>query len=162
MACWLEVMRQVVQSQPQRDVIFVATSGHEIGLPGVETFLKARPGLEKGALGWVHFGANIGAVPDAPPQYAASDRDLERSAGEALREAGAASASLSPTMVGAESNLITSRGAHCLAMVGGAYALFHREADRWPSTIDVDTIARCANAFGRVAVDLATSRETVA
>jgi len=62
-------------------------------------------------------------------------------------------------MVGAESNLITSRGARCLAMVGGAYALFHREADRWPSTIDVETIARCANAFGRVAASLASSND---
>ena len=160
-AAWLEVVRSMADVEPERDVLFVATSGHEIGLPGVETFLKARPGLEEGARGWVHFGANIGAVPDAPPRYAASDRGLERSAGEALREAGAGSASLSPTMVGAESNLITSRGARCLAMVGGAYALFHREADRWPSTIDVETIARCANAFATVAVDLATSPPTV-
>ena len=100
-AVWLEVMRAMAGVEPVRDVLFVATSGHEIGLPGVETFLKARPGLEKRAHGWVHFGANVGAVPDAPPQYAASDRDLERSAREALREAGLGSASLSPTMVGA-------------------------------------------------------------
>ena len=156
-AVWLEVMRSMAGVEPVRDVLFVATSGHEIGLPGVETFLKARPGLEKRAHGWVHFGANVGAVPDAPPQYAASDRDLERSAREALREAGLGSASLSPTMVGAESNLITSRGARCVAMVGSTYTLFHREADRWPSTIDVERIARCANAFTNVAAALASS-----
>ena len=74
-----------------------------------------------------------------------------------MREAGLGAASLSPTMVGAESNLITSRGSRCVAMVGGDYALFHREADRWPSTIDVETIARCANAFTNVAATLASS-----
>ncbi len=34
-ACWLEVMRAMAGSVPARGVLFVATTGHEIGLPGI-------------------------------------------------------------------------------------------------------------------------------
>jgi hypothetical protein len=57
-------------------------------------------------------------------------------------------------MLGAESKLIDSRGARCVAVVGSPYSLFHREADRWPSGIDVDEIARCANAYSALAIHL--------
>ena len=156
-ACWLEVMRSMAAADPARDVLFVATSGHEIGLPGIEAFLKERPGILAGAESWVHFGANIGATPGVGPRYAASDEGLREAAGKALREAGALSAEPSDAMVGAESNLITSRGARCAAMVGGDYSLFHREADRWPSAIDVDAVACCAAGFARVVLDAASS-----
>ncbi len=35
-------------------------------------------------------------------------------------------------------------------MVGGPYDLFHREADRWPTAIDPEGIARCAAGFARL------------
>ena len=150
-AAWLEVMRSMAKTESERDALFVATSGHEIGLPGIETFLGARSGIVTDAPGWVHFGANIGASPDATLRYSASDKELRWIARKALNEAGVGSAEPSNAMIGAESRLVSSRGARCVAMVGGHYLLFHREADRWPSTIDVDTIARCANAFAAVA-----------
>jgi hypothetical protein len=150
-AAWLEVARSMAETEPERDALFVATGGHEIGLRGIETFLEARPGIARDARGWVHFGANIGASPDAALRYSASDDELRGIAREALNQAGVGSAEPSNAMVGAESGLVASRGARCVDMVGGHYRLFHREADRWPSTIDVDTIARCANAFAAVA-----------
>ncbi|MCH8927030.1 MAG: hypothetical protein IH924_12995, partial [Proteobacteria bacterium] len=48
-AAWLEVMRSMAETKPERDVLFVATSGHEIGLPGIEKFLGARPGIVRNA-----------------------------------------------------------------------------------------------------------------
>ena len=156
-ACWLEVIRSMSAADRLRDVLFVSTSGHEIGLPGIEAFEKARPGILTGAWSWVHFGANIGATPASGPRYAATNDGLREAARKALAEAGAESAELSEAMVGAESNFVSDRGARCTAMVGGGYPLFHREADRWPSAIDVDAIARCANAFARVALDAASS-----
>ena len=155
-AAWLEVMRSMAETEPERDALFVATSGHEIGLPGIEKFLGARPGIVRDARAWVHFGANIGASPDATLRHSASDEELGGIARKALNEAGVGSAEPSKAMVGAESRLVSSRRARCAAMVGGHYRLFHREADRWPSTIDVDTIARCANAFAAVASNLAS------
>ena len=155
-ACWLEVMRSMGEAQPARDVVFVSTTGHEIGLPGIEAFLEERPGILTDARLWVHFGANIGATPNVGPVYAGTEVGLREAAGRALGEAGAETAEPSDSMVGAESNLISSRGARCVAMVGGAYALFHREADRWPSAIDTGAIARCADGFARIALDAAS------
>jgi len=146
----------MAESEPKRDVMFVATSGHEIGLPGIESFLDRRPGLEKDARTWVHFGANIGASKGACLRYSASDEHLMGLAEGALGEAGSGSAEPEPrgTVIGAEARLIYSRGARCVTVLGSPYSLFHREADRWPSGIDVDAIARCANAFSALAIDL--------
>ena len=157
-ACWLEVMRAMAGSGPARGVLFVSTTGHEIGLPGIEAFLRERPAVLTGARLWVHFGANIGATPHVGPLYAATGDRLLEVAGEALGAAGAAAAEPSDAMVGAESSLMAAKGAHCVAMVGGPYDLFHREADRWPGSIDPEGIARCAAAFGRVAMDAASDR----
>ena len=157
-ACWLEVMRAVAGSGPARDVLFVSTTGHEIGLLGIEAYLKGRPAVLTGARLWVHFGANIGATPHVGPLYAATDDTLREVARKALGEAGAVAAAPSDAMVGAESSLIAARGARCVAMVGGPYDLFHREADRWPASIDPENIARCANGFARIAIDAASER----
>ena len=155
-ACWLEVMRSMAGSGPARGVLFVSTTGHEIGLLGIEAFLRERPAVLTGARLWVHFGANIGATPHVGPLYATTDDKLREVAREALGEAGAVSAVPSDRMVGAESNLIAARGARCVAMVGGPYDLFHRSADRWPTSIDPEGIARCANGFARIAMDAAS------
>ena len=151
-ACWLEVMRAMAGSGPARNVLFVSTTGHEIGLLGIEAFLRRRPEVLTGARLWVHFGANIGATPHVGPLYAATDHELREVAREALGTAGAVAAEPSDRMVGAESSLMAARGARCVAMVGGPYELFHREADRWPASIDLEGIARCANGFARIAM----------
>ena len=156
-ACWLEVMRAMAGSGPARDVLFVSTTGHEIGLLGIEAYLKRRPAVLTGARLWVHFGANIGATPRVGPLYAATGDRLREEAREALGAAGAGSAEPSAAMVGAESSLIAARGARCVAMVGGPYGLFHREADRWPASIDPEGIARCANGFARLAIEAASA-----
>jgi hypothetical protein len=39
LACWLEVTRLVRDARPARDVLFVASSGHEIGYRGIEVFI---------------------------------------------------------------------------------------------------------------------------
>ena len=157
-ACWLEVMRAMAGSAPDRDVLFVSTTGHEIGLPGIEAFLRAHPAALTGARLWVHFGANIGATPRVGPLYAATDDTLREAARKALGDAGAASAEPAARMVGAESSLIAARGARCVAMVGGPFDLFHRQADRWPGSIDTEAIARYAHGFGRLAMDAASAR----
>ena len=68
-------------SGPSRGVLFVATTGHEIGLPGIEAFLGARPAVLTGARLWVHFGANLGATPHVGPRYAATDEELRSGQG---------------------------------------------------------------------------------
>jgi hypothetical protein len=61
LACWLEIMRTTHRARPVRDVLFVASSGHELGHLGIVVFIERRPGLVPGAKAWIHLGANVGS-----------------------------------------------------------------------------------------------------
>lgn len=41
-ACWLEVMRAMSRTKPVREVLFVASSGHELGQLGIEIYAERR------------------------------------------------------------------------------------------------------------------------
>lgn len=155
-AGWLEVMRRLSELDRARDVTFVATTGHELGLLGVHKFLESREGLVRGAEAWIHFGASIGAAVGAGARLGAPDAALENAAQKALKRRGAPD---TPTagdgvMVGAESNVVHALGARCVAMAGG-HAFFHMRSDRWPAAVDVGAVAAYANAFADVAAEIA-------
>jgi hypothetical protein len=58
-AAWLEMMRAISGAGAERDVIFTANTGHELGHIGLDHFLDAREALVKGAHMWIHLGANF-------------------------------------------------------------------------------------------------------
>ncbi len=153
-AGWLEVMRRLSDSDRDRDVTFVATTGHELGLLGVHRFLESRASLVKGAEAWIHFGASIGAAVDAGVRLGAGDETLASAAQKALKRRGAPDTPTAGEMVGAESNVVHALGARCVAMAGG-HAFFHMRSDRWPGAVDVTAVAAYANAFADVAVEIA-------
>ncbi len=158
LACWLELMRAVSETTPRRDVIFLATSAHELGLMGIHSFLERRSGIETGAFAWVHFGANIGGALDPNACFSATDDDLEERTSAVLQRSGGnpAEAAARGVTVGAESQVIASLGGRVTAMVGGN-PLFHLESDRWPGAVDVDAVARFATAYSNLAIELAGS-----
>src|SRR5687767_13661466 len=78
-ACWLELMRMLHTAQPARDVLFVASSGHELGHLGIDAFVDRRPGIVSKTVGWIHLGANIGAAMRSSGTVQAPDDDPERS-----------------------------------------------------------------------------------
>ena len=89
LACWLEAIRVLGASRPARDCFFVALSGHELGLLGIEAYIKNRPDLVKRAHAWIFFGSDIGS-PHQPNVVHASDDALERWALAALEKEGLA------------------------------------------------------------------------
>jgi Zn-dependent M28 family amino/carboxypeptidase len=60
LACWLEAIRILAAGKPARDFFFVALSGHELGLLGIEAYQKRRGDLVKRAHAWIFFGSDIG------------------------------------------------------------------------------------------------------
>jgi hypothetical protein len=60
-ALFVEIMRSISASNPQRDVYFTANSGHELGHLGLQQFIRNHPGLVKNAHMWIHLGANFTA-----------------------------------------------------------------------------------------------------
>ncbi|MAF38962.1 MAG: hypothetical protein CL696_08830 [Chloroflexi bacterium] len=154
LACWLEVVRHVVSSRPGRDVIFVATSAHELGLLGLDNFLGRRPGLAERAHVWLHFGADVGLE----SQVSFTDDELKSQTLTALEDAGASPVTHAPygTTVGAESLVVAGLGGRVVALIGHS-ALFHLESDRWAQGFDTDSIGRFANAFANLALQLSKS-----
>src|SRR5580692_5775898 len=151
--CWLEVMRALQETPGERDVIFVASSGHELGHIGLDNFLKRRPELITQAT-WLHFGANIGAADSKLTLQSPLD-DLRELAQQEMTRAAQPIAGFSPKthVPFGESRAIHRAGGRYLTLIG-SNALFHLPQDRWPAAVDVAAVARTATACARIAVAL--------
>lgn len=154
--CWLELIRNLKATAINRDVLFVASSGHEIGHMGVVAYINNRPGLAKQARAWLHFGANIGAAQDPANNVQTSDDDLQTLQTNGMKSAGLAVSRVIPhnRMPGGESREIFKIGGRFMSLTGGN-GLFHNPLDRGPAAIDAGVIARFAAVFTEIAGQLA-------
>lgn len=156
LACWLEAVRAVAATRPQRTVRFVASSGHELGHLGLHSYLDRDPAVASGALVWVHLGANIGAS-TGDTGLTASDSRLSAAAVSALapyaldriRQAPAA-------QVGGEAATIGAKGGRFISFIG-RNDWFHHPGDVWPDVVDIGMVARFARAAGDLTLALANS-----
>ena len=155
-ACWLELMRTLRDSKPARDVIFVASSGHELGQRGIEIFVERRPELMKHSRAWIHFGANVGAAQEPGNNIQASDDDMEAIEAKSMLAAGLTIDRRVPrgTVPSGEAGVVHRGGGRYLSLIGRS-ALFHNVADRGPEAVDVAMIARIAMVFTGIARELA-------
>jgi hypothetical protein len=147
LACWLEAMRAVALVRPDRTVRFIASSGHELGHIGLESFLHDEPGLIKGAAAWVHLGANIGAKDGRLRLQAATD-ELETLALEAFEKSGAVADTRG------EARNIHVGGGRYVSLLGTNNPLFHNPLDLWPYAVDVDAAERYAAATVEIVLRL--------
>lgn len=181
-ACWLELMRTLRGQQPIRDVLFVASSGHELGHLGIDEFVDRRPGIVPQSVGWMHLGANIGAatlpamtVPasDESPErrhatpvmgsgntIQASDDEFEAVLSRAMMSEDLGIARRNPrgTVPGGEAETVHRGGGRYLSVIG-SNALFHNPADRGPNSVNLAVIARFTKAFATVAAVLLSRPE---
>jgi hypothetical protein len=179
LACWLELMRILRQAKPARDVVFVASSGHELGHLGINAFVDRRPGIVSSSLGWIHLGANIGAAmradarlhpPDTtrgvPPgaslalaggnRVQASDDEMERMLAQAMASTGLTIDVRMPrNQVPAGEAEIVHRGGGRYVSVIGSSVMFHNPSDRGPGVIDARAIGAFVEALAIVAKTLA-------
>jgi hypothetical protein len=173
-ACWLELMRTLHARRPPRDVVFVASSGHELGHLGIDAFVARRPAIVSKSAGWIHLGANIGAavVPgaaaaatDESPErrhatpvmrqgttIQASDDEFEAILARAMESARLPIGRRNPrgTVPGGEAEVV-HRGGGRYASVIGSNALFHNPADHGAAAVNVDEIARFTTVIAAVA-----------
>jgi hypothetical protein len=173
-ACWLELMRVLTRPAPARDVVFVASSGHELGHLGIDTFAERRPGIVPDSVGWIHLGANIGAAIPAgttPPAaeetperrhatpvtargttIQASDDESEALLARAMGESDLGIGRRNPrgTVPGGEAEVVHRGGGRYVSVIG-TNAFFHNPADRGPEVVNVDEIARFVRALADVA-----------
>ena len=150
LACWLEIMRAVRDARPVRDVLFVASSGHELGHLGLDAFIERRPGLVPAAKAWIHLGANIGAAQGPANILQASDDEMESMMAEAMTEAGLRIDRRHPRGVEplGEARNIHRGGGRFISIIG-KNDLFHSPDDRGPDVVDLDVIERFADGVCR-------------
>ncbi len=139
-ALWLELIRHLRLEQPRRDVLFLATTAHELGYLGIRRLLEREAPLATRPLVWVHLGANIGA---------AGAGLVVRSCDEALLQRARDTATVVPALearfqasapaVG-EASVLAEFGGTWLSLIGAGYPLFHSTNDRWPGSLDRDAM----------------------
>jgi hypothetical protein len=151
-ACWLEVMRALRTAEPTRTVLFVASSGHELGHLGINAFVDRRPGIVPKTVGWMHFGANIGAATDPGNALQASDDEFDAIVSRAMTVSGLSVDRRIPrgTIPGGEAEVVHRGGGRYVSIIG-RNALFHNSEDRGPETVSLAAIAKFSTAFITVA-----------
>jgi len=152
-AVWLAVARGLVgHPGRRRDVVFVATSGHELGYMGIEDLLQRRPELAK-AHTWIHLGASIGAAINPTLGLRASDETLRQLAVGALERTAAPPLNLLPAGAApvGEAETVAKLGGRYISLAGG-HSFFHTPEDR-PDKVSGEATAQYAAAV----LDLARS-----
>ncbi len=152
-AAWLEIAAALRAAPARRPVVFIASSGHELGHLGLRAFLVAHPDLAAGAHAWLHLGANFaaqGGPAEAPVLLQASQPEYVKLAQGALRAAGQAADQVAPA--GApplgEAREIAARP--YISLLGGS-PRFHTASDRWPDAVDLGKAARLAQGLAAIA-----------
>ncbi len=145
LACWLEIMRAMRDARPARDVLFVASSGHELGHLGLDTFMERRPGLVPAAKAWIHLGANIGAAQGPGNNLQASDDEMESMMAEAMTKAGLRIDRRLPrgAVPRGEAENVHRGGGRYVSIIGNN-DLFHNTIDRGVDAVDLNVIERFA------------------
>jgi len=158
LACWLEIMRALRAAKPTRDVLFVASSGHELGHLGLDHFIEQRPGLVQAAKAWIHLGANTGAAQGPGHTLQASDDAMETMMAEAMTKAGLRIDRRHPrgAMARGEAENIHRGNGRYISIIGNN-DLFHNTSDRGADTVDLQVIERFAGAFATVTTSLASA-----
>ena len=156
-ALWLALIRHFAAVPPLRTVLFVATSGHELGHLGLDSFLADNAALGSGAHAWIHLGANF-ATRSGRVRLQASDADLLGLARRSMDDADAAPDDITPLeqRPGGEARNIYDAGGRYVSFLG-TNPWFHHRDDRWPATVDVDKTARLAVAMRTIAARLAAA-----
>jgi hypothetical protein len=151
-ACWLEVMRALKSSPPKRTLMFVASSGHELGHLGINAFIDKRPGIVKQAVAGMHFGANIGAGTDPTNTLQASDDELDAMLTKVLTANGLTvdRRARRGAVPGGEAEAVHRGGGRYVSIIGGN-ELFHNLEDRGPKAVNPVSIAKFAAAFSEIA-----------
>lgn len=153
-AAWLASIRELANFRPERDVIFTANTGHELGHVGLEYFLSQNPGLARDAHAWIHLGANF-ASNGSQIRMQYSNELLRSKFVECLtiNEVEIASEVGGNIRPGGEARNIYDAGGTYVSLLG-SNSLFHHPDDRMSNNVDLLAAERTRNAVVALAKEL--------
>jgi hypothetical protein len=153
LAALLEIARALYDAPPRRDVVLVASSGHELGHLGLHAYLSAHSALAT-AHAWLHLGANFAAARGEVFVQTSSDEMASLA-----RETFGAAGRPPDRIVGPETpplGEVREVASRPYFSVLGTNAYFHAPDDRWPYAVDLEKTARLCHALTLVARRLAS------
>ena len=153
-ALFLEMMRSISVSNPQRDVYFTANSGHELGHLGLHQFIHNHPGLVENAHMWIHLGANFAARGAAILlQYSSeANRTLTHKHLGQYGLGAAIETPISERPLGEARNIYDGSGEFISLLANNP--LFHHPDDTWPNAIDIPATVAWTRAFTALVAEI--------
>ncbi len=155
-AAFFEIMKQVRESGTDRDVIFTANSGHELDHLGLDLYLHENADLIKGAVAWIHLGANFATNRGSRIILQFSDDAIKSVALDCAAESDATidiQWPIGTRPLGEARNIFDGHGR--FVSILGANDWFHHPADVWPDAVDLETTRIWVDVFTRLALRLA-------
>jgi hypothetical protein len=159
-AAWLEMIRAISASGADRDVIFTANTGHELGHIGLDHYLDSRRALIKDAAMWIHLGANFATAVSPGIAVQSSDEQARKLAFDTLSQHQLKPDGETPPgqrPLGEARNIYDGAGRYISLL--GRNGLFHHPSDTWPGAVDLEKTNRWVGAFTEIAVKLSQSRD---
>lgn len=161
LACWLQTIATAAAQRPRRPMLFLASSGHELGHLGLEAFLHEHAALVRGAHAWIHLGASIGAAADGVTpvgvRLQASSDEMAAVMAAALTATGAPMTDPLPRgrVPAGEARNLHLGDARYVSLLGQGNRWFHHRDDRYPRAVSASWVARYASAVANAALELA-------
>ena len=146
LAIWHECIHDLAANQPKRNVLFAATTGHELGHLGLKSIVSEQPELVRTAHAWVHLGANFVAVSSKIRMQASNDEMLKLGR-EHLRQAGITLAGITPPSVrpgGEARDIFDGRGRYISFL--GSNHWFHHPIDRLDFNVNIESLVKMRRA----------------
>jgi hypothetical protein len=152
-AAWLEMMRAISEDGADRDVVFTANTGHELGHIGLDHYLDARKALVKGAYFWIHLGANFATAVSPGIGIQTSDEEARQLTLNVLSQSNLkpdAETKPGQRPFGEARNIYDGGGRYISVL--GRNGLFHHPTDTWPDAVDLEKTTRWVAAFADIAL----------
>ena len=150
------MIKLVSEQGTKRDVIFAATTGHELSHLGLDFFLVQAEELVRSAHMWIHLGANFAAKQPPAIRLQFSDDAARQSLQSILQRKALTPATTTPRgqRPGGEARNIHDGGGRYISILA-SNPLFHHPADIWPDAVDLAQTTGWIEAFCDLALQLA-------
>ena len=156
-AILLEIMLNFYSNTPSRDIIFLLTSGHELGHLGLNNYLKKNSNLSSNASCFIHLGANLSAVSQIDENnllvpsllIQSSNSEIESLALNVFKQLQIVPKWIIPPerRPWGEAKNIYDGGGQYFSIIDTYNKFFHHPHDRFHSAVDIDKMVIIARAL---------------
>ena len=131
------MLRKLVDSHPTRDMIFLATAGHEIGYLGLKRYMIENKELLGRNPFWIHLGASS----TSKTRLYSNESQFQKLALDSMKKSGIFPEDQMPvgSRPHSEATEIFDIGGKFISVMS-SNSIFHHVNDRWPFSVDLSKL----------------------